>query len=420
MPWDPDSRASLARHIDDIDWVIPALASVTGGGSIRTYDPDPQFQAVVRHNVDPPRVMPMIQNAAADKWDGAGMGAILRSPTRRAALLDWAERIVRNQNGSGIVFDLEELPANALPSYQAFLGEVRARFAPRRWEVALAVPLDNPDWDLPDLCARWPTILFLMNYDEHSPGEVAGPIAAQSWFVGNLKRTLAQIPPGKAIVAIGNYAYDWHDGIGRQHDRRRSLARRQRQRRAAGVRSGIGQQPFRLCGERVEARSLDARCGKRVEPAARGQGRGCGGLCACGGSGSEDVGYWSAAKALPTGRTPDLSHFTPVGNVDVQGAGELLRIEATPRDGLRRIDFDKAGLIRNQQFTQLPTPFVVRRGGNRPGMIALTFDDGPDATWTPKILDVLEAKTRARHLLCHRRECAVEPRPAQPDCCGRQ
>jgi cellulose synthase/poly-beta-1,6-N-acetylglucosamine synthase-like glycosyltransferase/peptidoglycan/xylan/chitin deacetylase (PgdA/CDA1 family) len=108
--------------------------------------------------------------------------------------------------------------------------------------------------------------------------------------------------------------------------------------------------------------------------------------------GSEDVGYWNAAKALPTGKTPDLTRFTPVGNVDVQGAGELLRIEATPRDGLRKIDFDKAGLIRNEQFVQLPTPFVVRRGGNRAGMVALTFDDGPDSTWTPKILDVLEAK----------------------------
>jgi len=43
VPWDPDSKASLARHIGQLDWVVPTLASVTGGGSIVHYAPDRQF-----------------------------------------------------------------------------------------------------------------------------------------------------------------------------------------------------------------------------------------------------------------------------------------------------------------------------------------------------------------------------------------
>jgi cellulose synthase/poly-beta-1,6-N-acetylglucosamine synthase-like glycosyltransferase/peptidoglycan/xylan/chitin deacetylase (PgdA/CDA1 family) len=40
----------------------------------------------------------------------------------------------------------------------------------------------------------------------------------------------------------------------------------------------------------------------------------------------------------------------------------------------------------------LPTPYVVQRAGAAdPRALALTFDDGPDATWTPRVLDVLEA-----------------------------
>ncbi|MEP6784751.1 MAG: glycosyltransferase [Sphingomonadales bacterium] len=390
VPWDPDSRASLARHIDDIDWVVPTLASVTGGGRIRTYDPDPQFKLIVSRNTDPPRVMPMIQNAANDKWDGTGMAAILGDPVRRGALLDWAEQIVTDQKGSGIVFDLEELPDTALNNYVQFLKEVRARFAPKRWTVALAVPVDNPAWNLRAFAGAADR-LFLMNYDEHSSGQAPGPIASQGWFVSNLKRALSQVPPSKAIVAIGNYAYDWHDGIvDNMTDEEAWLAASDSDATPKfDPASGNSYFAYEEDGVTHTIWMLDAASAWNQMRAT--QAYGVAGF-ALWRMGAEDVGYWAAAKALPTGRTPNLSRFTPVGNVSVEGAGELIRIEATPRDGIRTLSFDKAGLIRDQQFSQLPTPFQVRRGGNRPGMIALTFDDGPDSTWTPKILDVLEAK----------------------------
>ena len=39
-----------------------------------------------------------------------------------------------------------------------------------------------------------------------------------------------------------------------------------------------------------------------------------------------------------------------------------------------------------------PTAWVVQRLGRSPGKVALTFDDGPDPRWTPKILDILKQK----------------------------
>ena len=40
----------------------------------------------------------------------------------------------------------------------------------------------------------------------------------------------------------------------------------------------------------------------------------------------------------------------------------------------------------------MPTSYVIQRYGCHPGWVALTFDDGPDGRWTPKILDILKAK----------------------------
>src|ERR1019366_6538167 len=36
--------------------------------------------------------------------------------------------------------------------------------------------------------------------------------------------------------------------------------------------------------------------------------------------------------------------------------------------------------------------YIERLGGYQPKKLALTFDDGPDPNWTPKILDLLKEK----------------------------
>ncbi|RZM21332.1 MAG: glycosyltransferase, partial [Sphingomonas sp.] len=56
------------------------------------------------------------------------------------------------------------------------------------------------------------------------------------------------------------------------------------------------------------------------------------------------------------------------------------------------VTVDAKGELSDVVFSQLPSPWTVQRTGYRPGLVALTFDDGPDPKWTPQILDVLKAK----------------------------
>ena len=49
-------------------------------------------------------------------------------------------------------------------------------------------------------------------------------------------------------------------------------------------------------------------------------------------------------------------------------------------------------MITDEVFQNLPEPYRVGRYGYSPNKVAITFDDGPDPEWTPKILDVLKAK----------------------------
>ena len=47
-------------------------------------------------------------------------------------------------------------------------------------------------------------------------------------------------------------------------------------------------------------------------------------------------------------------------------------------------------LISEQQYIQLPSAYQVQKyGQGTPKQLVLTFDDGPDDRWTPKILNTL-------------------------------
>lgn len=390
VPWDPDSKASLERHVGQLDWLVPTLGSFTDAGRTIRMENDPRLEQILAAAPRRPKVLPMVQNAANDKWDGVGMAQVLHDPLRRAAMLQRVEALILRQHGSGVVFDFEELPKSAQADYLRFLGEAKRAFTPRGWLVTLAVPIDNPDWHL-DAFAKIADRLFLMDYDEHSPGDVAGPIASQMWFVNNLKKAMLQVPAEKAIVAVGSYAYDWHDGTAdSMTDEEAWLAANDSEARVTFDKaSGNSTFSYEENGSVHTIWMLDAASAWNQLRAADSVGVAGVALWRLG---SEDPGVWPALASFQSGKRPDMSGIQPVGNVDVEGNGELLRIEATPRDGIRQVVFDKNNLIRNQNFVHLPTPFIVRRSGYLPGKIALTFDDGPDPTWTPKILDILEAK----------------------------
>ena len=46
--------------------------------------------------------------------------------------------------------------------------------------------------------------------------------------------------------------------------------------------------------------------------------------------------------------------------------------------------------VTDEHMESLPRSYVVQQYGYNPKKLALSFDDGPDPTWTPKILDVLK------------------------------
>ena len=96
-------------------------------------------------------------------------------------------------------------------------------------------------------------------------------------------------------------------------------------------------------------------------------------------------------SAERSGRAGELRDVPPGQDVDMEGSGEILQVQSLPSKGIRDLDVDaSSGVITDENFSKLPSPYRVGEFGGSNRMVALTFDDGPDPQWTPKILDVLK------------------------------
>ena len=388
VPGDESSIASLRRHVGQLDWVVPALVDVPGPGQKLRFASDPAFDRMIGAMGHPPKILPMVQNLGADSWDGAGTTQLLRDPVASAALAKQLGAFVARRHEAGLVMDFESLPAAAMPGYLRFFSMLRAAL-PQGAKIAVTVPSGEESWPL----ARFAHVadrVMLMAYDQHWQGGQPGPIAAQDWFTREVKTALRAIGPDRLIVALGSYGYDWHGGTAdalsldeawlAAHD---SSARPQ-----YDVASGNAGFAYDEAGQRHQIWMLDAAASWNQLLVLKHLGIQSVALWRLG---SEDPGVWADLTAWRRGGRPDLTHMASTLNTDVEGSGEILRITATPTQGSRVIRFGAQNVIERESYAALPTPYQVQRtGGQHPRMLALTFDDGPDATWTPKILKVLE------------------------------
>ena len=405
--WSEGSAQTLERHIGQLDWVAPTLFSLGQNGNLVVTD-DAPMRRVLASALHRPLVVPVLQNAANAKWDGAGAAAIMQSPTRRAALINQIDAALDRSGDGGVMIDFENLPKPGVAALRGFLADLHARLAIKHRVVAVTMPIDDADWSAKRL-AEVADKVVLMAYDEHWQGGEPGPIASNGWFAGHLADQLKGLAPSKVIVALGSYGYDWYRGPnGQQVADVQTVEEAWLSAHDSGTvptwdkasgNTGFGylddaDQNTVTPPDRHQVWLLDAATSWNQMQMLSQLGVGSVALWRLG---SEDPGFWDVLASWRDGHgsRPDLSRIRQATNVDVEGNGEILRIDATPQAGAREIHYiaasaNRPALIADEQYGSLPTPYVVRRTGDRPKLVALTFDDGPDPKYTPEVLSVLE------------------------------
>jgi len=420
VSWDAASFSSLREYARQIDLLFPTwLQILSADGHLQASDPETNtmfdvVQGQTVHHIDDKvmqflkaedtnmEVFPVVQN-----FDGADfvprISDFLNNPAARANFRRQIGIYLASDHYRGLMIDFESFPKKAQPGYVALLNELSSDLHAKGMKLYVSVQVRNQDYDYKAIASAVDGVL-IMNYDEHFPGGTPGPVASQDWFTDNLDSAIEEIPKEKLICAIGNYGYDW---VERPKTEKGKLPPGEADKSVSVQEAWIGardsEEDVDFDGDalnphfsyrdddnfRHDVWFLDAVTTLNQMRAAQTLGIQTFALWRLG---AEDRSLWRVWDMPGEANASDRLKDVPPGqDVDMEGSGEILHIEARPTDGERDLTIDKqTGLIDGETFKSLPEPYRVARYGFSKNQLAMTFDDGPDPEWTPKILDVLK------------------------------
>ncbi len=422
VKWDAASFASLKEYYPQIDLLFPEWMHVlTADGRLQAvtelntlYDvmdekgkPRPLDEKVMpflKGEKAQTEVLPLVNNfdPISNEWRPEITAQFLANPAARERFRKELMIFLGTDQYKGITLDIEAFPEDARADYHSLVQELYGDLHAKGLKLYVAVPVNDRTFDYAGI-ASISDGLILMNYDQHYPGGEPGPVAGQDWFLKNLQDALKVIPKEKIICAVGNYGYDWAMKKGQKKgtppEAVHSVSVQEAWLAASDAATDVvfdddAMNPHLAYLDDNNVRHdvwfLDGVTALNQMRSAHALGIYTFALWRLG---SEDRSLWAVWDKPYEANAPAKLEIVPPGqDVDIEGEGEILRIDARPAPGERQIKIDPNHLVGDEVFKTLPSPYEVNMYGNSPNKIAITFDDGPDPEWTPKILDVLKEK----------------------------
>ncbi|HET7108105.1 MAG TPA: glycosyltransferase [Candidatus Acidoferrum sp.] len=421
VSWDPNSLASLKKHYKDIDLLMPEqLHAVSPDGAITVVDYE-RYQTVKAspaeiisrlqqdklhqwmRSLNPPLELPMmglLNNYDGQVWRVKEMAELLANPEARSRLISDATQYAVAAKQAGIVVDFEEVPDASQENFQKFIGQ----FAPSLHAVGLklmiALPARDDSYDY-EFFGKETDAIILMNYDQHWLTSPPGPIAAQDWFVENLRQVMEVVPAQKIVVGIANYSYDWTETSRKEKPQAEEFSIQEALLHAYESESEVEfdaaslNPHYSYSDEQNHTHQvwmLDAVTAYNELRASERLGVQGTALWRLGSSDSSLWPVWDATHADDAARAK-LADLPPGPDLILEGDGDIWHIADVPKQGRRSITYDPAtALITGEKYEAFPLSYDIDQIGGVKNKIALSFDDGPDRRWTPKILDVLKEK----------------------------
>ena len=217
VPWDAASFSSLRTYSHQIDLLYPDwLHVISADGRLQGIDDQTNkfFDVIQGSTVRPvdDRVMkmlnaedtsmevfPMVNNSDGANWMG-DIVDFLNNPDARGLFRRQAAQFLSSGRYHGLIIDFEAFPPSGQAGYVALLQEMSGDLHARGMKLYVAVPPRNNEYNYPAIAAAADGVV-LMNYDQHYPGAASGPVAAQDWFVQNLKFAESVIPRRRKLFA---------------------------------------------------------------------------------------------------------------------------------------------------------------------------------------------------------------------------
>ncbi len=386
----------LAKNGALLTHVFPEWGALSPDGGI-----DAEMDEAVQDLAADNRLLliPALSNLQGDRWAPESVERLMASPQTERRLTRLLIEGLSKVDAAGVLLDWQELPATRRDSLTKLIGRLAGRLHDAGFQLWLSVPMGE-EMEVFDLQALSTSVdrFVAQLHDENSESDKPGPVASQDWFDGWLQVAASYGRPEQWVAAIGAYGYDWQAG---RHGNTIGFLDAMTLARYADVRNIRVESPlfnphFEYLDDNIghEVWFLDATTFLNQRRSAAWMGLGGFALNSLG---LEDPSVWQTfdlalKDKLTASDLVPLKGLSSGVNIAHIGSGEFLTADLFRQDGER--DLWAAGGDRfGASYRELPAyAMLYHSGGGEVHEVAITFDDGPDPEWTPRVLDILKGE----------------------------
>ena len=400
--WEPQAYTSLVDYISRLDMVVSEGFTITPNADTITAKIDTGLININKKYKKP--ILISINNyvnydAQHGGFDSKDIYRIIKNKNLRAAFINSVAAQLAKYHFRGINLEFEEIKDRNNKNFLAFEKEFYDILHPLGYLVTSDVIPDDEQYDIVKL-QHFNDYLFIMAIDEHTEDSNPGDLSNQHWVEEILDNVCTKIPSEKVILTVQGGGYDWPESsTGKPASYQQAISYAQENQ------SKITYDPssanlhytyYDLDSLEHTVYFTDAATNFNIIRMADDWATGGVALWRLG---AEDPRLWSFFQknlSIDSLRKTgiDIKRLQTVGlnnRIDYAGDGEVLDLVTTPTTGQIDVKMDTINYsITNQHYIKLPTKYVIRRYGYAPKKIVLTFDDGPDPDYTPRILDILK------------------------------
>ena len=269
---------------------------------------------------------------------------VLKSDANQARFISALKATLVSEGWDGVVIDFETLNVSDQPAFVHFLKELHKSLG-SKIRMVTAVPPRDPGYatsmgyDYKAIAANT-DVVNVMTYNQHDPTGSAGPIGTPSWITGVILNAEKYVPKNKLQLGIAGYGYAWGPGV----------------------------KTFTNTVTAAQARSIVAKDGStaKFDPIAAE-------WTATLHDGT--VLWWNGAESI-------TARVKLAKQLGIEGAALWEISNSAPVKAAAAAT--QVARVPLTAHTSRPIDFV-----NATGLVALTFDDGPDPAWTPSVLKIL-------------------------------
>ena len=405
--WDPASENSLKQHAALLTHVATEwfdLVSVEG--KLVEQPNETAHSFCLRKGLG---LLPTLRNLDGDAWQPEAVETIVTASLndRQTFINHLLQRLP--QGAIGLLVEWNELDPSYQKEISQFFYELATSLHAHHQELWVTIPIGMARnvYDLATISQSADHLVATL-YDENCDPDDAGPLAEADWVEQSLQPLLAYGKPEQWIAGLATYSADWNETKGTMEPL--SFVDAMARAKIAAAENVAVEAPHfsphfnyfsgTTAQENHELWFLDAiTFFNQLQTIAPYH---LGGI-AINRLGQEDPALW---KSLQCDMAMNAEHRSQPTDEELQdfetlslgdeiasiGSGDFLSIGTEVTEGWRNITLTPDGMM-SATYDEFPRPACIYRQGTAgPHQVALTFDDGPDPTWTPKILKILEDK----------------------------